>query len=126
MSAVPGKRKSQLGLALATAGCLLMSACGQQTSHSERVARNCQEAGKGETLFKTYAHKLATATDWQKVGWIRQVSITKWMACRHQLASHAPIDDCLDKLSYNIKKEVVPFKSAVDRCIRLAKRKQGR
>ena len=125
-SALSGKRRSRLGLVLAVAGCLLGAACGEQSSPSERVARNCKEASEGERLFKVYAHRLSTATDWQKVSWTRQVPITKWMACRHKLANHAPIDDCLDKLSYDTRNDSLPFKSALDRCIRLAVEKRSK
>jgi hypothetical protein len=88
--------------------------------------RSRRQARKGEKLFKTYDHVLSAATDWGKVGWIKQVSITKWIACRHQLASHAPIDDCLDELSYNVQKETLSFKSALDRCVRQAKQEQAK
>lgn len=103
---------------------LLGAGCSEPMGQAQKVARNCQHAAEGERLFRTYARVLAVARDWEKVGWIRQVPITKWMACRHQLASHAPIDDCLDQASYDPERQNVAMTTTIEQCIAVAKRKQ--
>lgn len=109
-------------MAIALAG-LLGAACSEPMGQHQQVARNCSHAAEGERLFRKYAPVLVVARDWEKVGWIRQVPITKWMACRHQLASHAPIDDCLDQASYDPKRQNVAMATTIEQCIAAAKRK---
>lgn len=112
-------------VAIVLAG-LLGAACSEPMGHQQKVARNCSHAAEGERLFKTYARVLVIARDWEKVGWIRQVPITKWMACRHDLTSHAPIDDCLDHASYDPKRQDVAMTTTIEQCIAAAKRKPVR
>ena len=69
---------------------LLLANCGVPSGGNEAVARNCRFAAEGEKLFDRYSRVLRVAKDWEKVGWLRQVPVTKWMACKHNLGSHAP------------------------------------
>lgn len=105
-----------------TVSAMAISACDQPTGRNAGNERNCSR-GEGQRHYEAYANRLKTATDWQKVGWIRQVAITKWMACRNQIGSHHPLDDCLDKLSYDNQNASLAFSVALDRCIREAKQK---
>ena len=98
--------------------------CSEPLSRDQRVARNCQSAGEGEKLFETYRARLVTAKNWNGVGWIRQVPITKWLACRHNLATHAPLDDCLDHMAYDERQGQLPFQQAITRCVAVALKKQ--
>ena len=93
---------------------------------SAKIARNCKHASEGERLFTAYKKRLTFAEDWDKLGWIRQVPITKWLACRHKLPSHAPIDDCLDRLGYEAREKQMPFTTALKRCIDQAVQKRVR
>ena len=105
---------------------MLVAACGAASGDNEAVARNCRFEKEGEKLFEKYSRVLTVAKDWEKVGWLRQVPVTKWMACKHKLASHDPIDDCLDKFAYDPKLQDLPIETAVDSCIEKAKRRLRR
>ena len=96
---------------------ILLASCGEQMSASDRVARNCQVASEGEKLFEKYRERLITAKDWEAVGWIRQVPMAKLLACRHKLAHHAPLDDCLDHMAYDETQGQLPFQQAIDQCV---------
>ena len=95
-------------------------------SDADKVARNCKHAGEGEHLFNAYRKRLSFAEDWEKLGSIRQVPIAKWIACRHKLTSHAPIDDCLDRLGYEARGKRLLFAAGLKRCIDQAVSKKAR
>lgn len=105
---------------------IAVASCSEPISREQRIARNCQSADEGERLFQVYRHKLLVAKDWEGVGWTRQVVITKWLACRHKLANHAPLDDCLDHLSYDPRRGQLDFRAAIKQCVAQAKAKQAR
>ena len=105
---------------------VLAVSCSEPMSLDDRIARNCQSADEGKRLFEVYQHRLTRARDWQQVGWTNQVPITKWLACRHQLANHAPIDDCLDRMSYDERSGEKPFSAVIEHCTDQARNKQWR
>ena len=96
---------------------LITAACGEAMPERDGVARNCKHAGEGERIFTAYQKRLSVAEDWDKLGWMRQVTVTKWLACRHKLASHAPLDDCLDRLAFAARERQLPFADGLKRCV---------
>lgn len=111
-------------LIIAAASAAVVS-CREPASRDQRIARNCKSADEGEKLFETYRTRLVAAKNWEGVGWIRQVPITKWLACRHKLVNHAPLDDCLDHMAYDEKQGQLPFQQAVDQCVATVLKKQA-
>lgn len=113
-------------LAIAIAASILVVSCSGPLSLEDRIARNCQSADEGKRLFEAYRHRLTKARDWQRVGWTNQVPITKWLACRHKLANHTHIDDCLDHMSYDERAGEKPFSAGIEYCTNQARSKQLR
>ncbi len=119
-------RQSHLTVTFAVAASLLGAACNGPPDGNDSVARNCHFAIEGKKLFEKYSRVLRVAKDWERVGWLRQVPVTKWMACKHNLGSHAPIDDCLDKFAYDPNYRDLPINTAIDRCVERAKKRLAR
>ena len=104
--------------------CLELGGCDGPARHGTAAMRSCAKADAGERTFAKYRRVLAVATDWEKVGWIRQVAVANWIACRAGIPHHAPIDDCLDRLGYDRDNATMPFAAAVERCVKAAKPKR--
>ena len=119
-------RKVRLVVWLVAAVTLFGGACEMPSGKSETSARSCRSEAEGKRVFETYSRVLKVAKDWERVGWLRQVPVTKWMACKHNLGSHAPIDDCLDKFAYDPKDQDLPINTAIDRCVERAKKRLAR
>ncbi|MGI9479958.1 MAG: hypothetical protein ACR2PI_24875 [Hyphomicrobiaceae bacterium] len=108
------------------AACLSLGGCDGPARHGAAAMRSCAKSDEGERTFAKYRPLLLAATDWEKVGWIKQVAVANWIACRAGIAHHTPIDDCLDRLGYDRDNALMPFSAAVERCVKAAQHKPKR
>lgn len=77
-------------------------------------------------LLNSYLPKMRVAKDWKRISWIDQVKIADEIAIDAGLneRSGSTINACLDVAADDIRLESVPFPTAIQECIKVAKERR--